>query len=383
MKTNKSNVHFVILGGGIAGLTAAIALRKIGLQPVVVEASPEFNPAGAGLVIALNALEAYRYLGIYEELCKAGKPISQMSIYDQQGKLISRTNTEAFGNNQFNLPIHRASLHRVLLSQLDPSMVITGKKSKIVMNSANGYDIVFEDGTSINADYIIVAEGIHSVTRKQFMPQSTERYSGYTCWRGIATIPGLNIHEASETWGENGRFGIVPLANDQVYWFAVKNAKSGDPSMQSMKSRDLIKIFGEYHDPVSRIIFSTPDDQIFWNDIYDLKPVKQYVFGNIVMIGDAAHATTPNLGQGACQAIEDAVILAYCLKEKPVVYDAFMDFEQKRLKRTHYVVNQSWKMGRMAQMEDKRLIAIRNFLFRAMPEKIIYRKLQKVYEFSI
>jgi 2-polyprenyl-6-methoxyphenol hydroxylase-like FAD-dependent oxidoreductase len=268
------------------------------------------------------------------------------------------------------------------LSQIDASSVIRGKRSKYILNSGNGYDIVFEDGSTINAGYIIVAEGIHSAIRQQFLPHSKERYSGYTCWRGVATIPGLNIQEASETWGKNGRFGIVPLENDKIYWFAVKNAKQNDPEMKSCKTSDLLEMFRGYHNPVRTIIQSTPDDQILWNDIFDLKPVERYVFRNIVLIGDAAHATTPNLGQGACQAIEDAVVLANCLKEDIQVQDAFLSFERKRMKRTHYMVNQSWKMGKMAQLEDKILIAIRNFVFRITPDAIFNRQLQKVYEFN-
>ena len=383
MENRNSHTQFVILGGGIAGLTTAIALKKIGIQALVIEAASDFNPAGAGIVLAVNALTAYQQLGIYDELCKAGNPIRQMSIYDQNRKVISRTNTEVFGKNQFNLPIHRSALHSVLLSQIKASSVIRGKRSRIILNSSNGYTIVFKDGSTINANYIIVAEGIHSVTRQQFLPNSTERYSGYTCWRGVATIPGLNIQEASETWGKNGRFGIVPLGDEGIYWFAVKNAKQNDPEMKLCKSTELSEMFRGYHDPIRTIIRSTPDDQILWNDIFDLKPVKQYVFGNVVMIGDAAHATTPNLGQGACQAIEDAVILANCLKENVQVRDAFSSFESKRIKRTHYVVNQSWKMGKMAQMEDEILIAIRNFVVRLIADKFIYRQLQKVYEFSV
>ena len=381
MKIQNSSPKFVILGGGIAGLTAAIALNKIGIDAVVVEAAPEFKPVGAGIVLAVNALKAYQHLGIYDQLCQAGNPIRQMSFYDQYGKLLKRTHTDLLSNNQFNLPIHRASLHRVLLSQIDETSIITGKKSKIILNAAHGYDIVFEDGSSLNADYIIVAEGIHSTARKQFLPQSATRYSGYTCWRGVVKVPGLDIQEASETWGKNGRFGIAPIGEGQIYWFAVKNARANDQHMRSLKTSDLLKIYSEYHEPIVSIIRATPDDQLLWNDIYDLKPVEQYVFGNIVMIGDAAHATTPNLGQGACQAIEDAFVLAKCLKENSEVREAFAAFERKRIKRTHYVVNQSWKMGKVAQLENNTLIGLRNFMFRAMPDSLFNRQLQKVFTF--
>lgn len=382
MEAQNSTPKFVILGGGIAGLTAAIALKKIGIDVKIIEAAPEFNPVGAGIVLAVNALKAYEYLGIYDELCKAGNPISQMSIYDQKGKLINRTNTEMFGEGRFNLPIHRASLHKVLLSRLDESSVIKGKKSKIILDDRNDYTIAFEDGSSIKANYIIVAEGIHSATRQQFLPRSVKRYSGYTCWRGVANIPGLKIHEATETWGKNGRFGIVPLGGGKIYWFAVKNASRNDQNMRTLKSQDLLQIFKGYHDPIISIIRSTPDDQILWSDICDLKPVDKYAFGNIVMIGDAAHATTPNLGQGACQAIEDAVILAKCLTENSIVQEAFAVFEKQRIKRTHFVVNQSWRMGKVAQLENEALIGIRNCIFRLVPDRVFNRQLQNVYNFS-
>ena len=380
MNTQQSTSTFAIIGGGIAGLTAAIALKRIGVDATIIEASNEFDMVGAGIVLAPNALKAYQYLDVYDELIKTGNPIRQMSIYNQRGKLLSRNNTETYGKGLFSLSIHRAMLHRILLTQLDESFIIKGKRSKSILDRQNGFEIVFEDGSSVMANYIIAADGIHSPVRQQYLPQSTKRYSGYICWRGVTNVPGLKLREASETWGKNGRFGIVPLGNEQIYWFAVKNADINDQHIRSLKRKDLLELYKGYADPIAYIIQSASDDEIFCNDIYDLKPVEKYAFGNIVLIGDAAHATTPNLGQGACQAIEDAVVLVKCLQENSIVHEAFLYFEEKRIKRTHSVVDRSWMMGKVAQWDNATLAGLRNTILRIIPDSVINKQLQDLYK---
>jgi 2-polyprenyl-6-methoxyphenol hydroxylase-like FAD-dependent oxidoreductase len=132
----------------------------------------------------------------------------------------------------------------------------------------------------------------------------------------------------------------------------------------------LLKHFGQFHSPIPEIIRHTKDDQLIWNDIIDIKPLKQFAFGNIVLMGDAAHATTPNMGQGACMAIEDAAILANVLATSESVESAFFAFEQRRIKRTTSIVNRSWQLGRIAQWENPMLIGIRNSLLRLTPPSV-------------
>ena len=370
---------FAILGGGIAGLTAAIALKQIGIEAPVLEAAPAFRPVGAGIALAANAMSAYQRLGIDRQLIEAGHILRRFTIYDHRGGVLNSVRTDDLEGHPVSLAIHRAELHRVLSSQMNPGQIVMNKRSKDLSSTASGYKVSFEDGSELDARYLIVAEGIHSVIRNKIAPGTVERYAGYTCWRGIADNTTLAIDESSETWGAEGRFGIVPLGGNKAYWFACKNAAANDAAMQSWGAGELEENFRSYHPPIPSVIRATPDEQILWNDIIDLKPMPRYAFGNLALIGDAAHAATPNMGQGACQAVEDAVILAGCLKNHAGVEDAFTDFQQRRLKRTHAIVRQSWTMGRIAQIENRWMIFVRNTLSKAVPARFNRKQLEKLY----
>lgn len=377
------NTHptFTIIGGGIAGLTTAVALRRIGQRAMVFEAAPVVRPLGAGLALAANAVQAFGRLGIDEAVVQQGRQLDAFSILDERGNVITRTDSRAiserYGVNNF--AIHRADLHRVLLAQLEPEIIRNGKRAIRLDEQAGGVTVQFDDGTTHQTDYLLVADGIHSSLRRQLLPDSTPRYAGYTCWRAVVNWPGNTLHEASETWGRRGRVGVVPLAGDQVYWFACVNAPAGDSRMRAQTSRDLADRFAPYHAPIPDLLARTPDDRLLWNDIIDLKPLKRYAFGRTLLLGDAAHATTPNMGQGACQAIEDAVVLADELARADAPSGAFRAFERRRLPRTRYVTNTSWRIGRVAQLSHSGLITLRNGLLRLLPARLNERQLETLY----
>jgi 2-polyprenyl-6-methoxyphenol hydroxylase-like FAD-dependent oxidoreductase len=240
--------------------------------------------------------------------------------------------------------------------------------------------IKFGDGSIHETNFLIAADGIHSPIRKKLLPQTEPRYAGYTCWRAVIDNTHLNLSETSETWGTKGRFGISPLKDNKIYWYACINAPQNDASLKSFKVRDLQNHFKDFHAPIPEILSATKDENLIWNDIIDLKPIDHYAFGNIVLIGDAAHATTPNMGQGACQAIEDAVILADELQKDSNIQKAFAQFEQRRLKRTHYIVNRSWTIGKVAQLQNKTLASLRNAMFKLLPTSAGEHQLKRLYE---
>lgn len=380
-----NSYSFVILGGGIAGLTTAIALKKIGIDAMVMEAAIEIKPVGAGLALAANAMMALRKIGVADQVIREGRELKAFSIYDQQGKLISRTDTDP-ANSRYgisNFTIHRADLHRVLLAQLDPRNVLTGKRSVDFTEDSEGFVVRFEDGDQIRAEYLIVAEGIHSPIRRKLIPTQKIRYSGYTCWRGIMDNSDLNIAETSETWGKKGRFGVTPLAKNQVYWYACINAAGLNSPLKNFTNADLEENFKDFHFPIPQVLAGTKPDQIIWNDIIDLEPLPRFAFGNLVLIGDAAHATTPNMGQGACMAIEDAAILASCLENNPKPIQAFKLFEKKRLSRTHRIVQDSWRLGIIAQLENPLLMTLRNTFFRMIPRKVTQKQIETLYQVDL
>lgn len=384
MQQNHSQLSIAIVGGGIAGLTTAIALRRLGLRPTIFESALEIKAVGAGLALAANAIQALERIGIADKVIPAGQALDTFSILDPKGRPINLVDTRAlnarFGLNNF--AIHRADLHRILLQEQGDTPVFTGKKAIGIQQDPQGITLHFQDGSQHTADVALVGDGIHSAIRQQLLPQSQPRYSGYTCWRAVIKNPGIALPGSSETWGAQGRFGLVPLAQDQIYWFLCINAPQNDARMRNFTTGDLADRFRDYHHPIPQILQATAQDLLLWNDIIDLQPIHQFAHGRVLLLGDAAHATTPNMGQGACQAIEDAVVLADQWKKMPgqAPEAIFKAFEQRRLKRTHWVVNQSQSIGKIAQWTNPLAIGFRNWLFRSIPKSFNERQLEKLYQ---
>ena len=380
-----NQAKYAVVGGGIGGLTLAIALQRKGLQVTVYEQTPQVKPLGAGLALAVNAMKAFRELGIDNEVLHAGKALKKLTIKDLKGNILTETDAEKISKKLGvvnNFTIHRGDLHEVLLQQLHPDTVVLGKACVDFEQRADGITMQFQDGSKDEADYVIACDGIHSVFRKKLVPRSEPRYAGYTCWRAvIENVPStVNREETSETWGPGCRFGIVPLTHNRLYWFACVNAPANDQVMKNFDVDDLLSYFGKFHSPIPEIISATKNEQLIWGDIIDLKPLDKFSFGNIVLMGDAAHATTPNMGQGACMAIEDAVILANCLGRTPEPTIAFEEFESMRLPRTKKIVNGSWRLGQVAQIESPLLIWLRNAAVRATPSNVAEKQMRFLHE---
>lgn len=381
-----SSTQFAILGAGIGGLSTAIALQRKGFSVTLYEAAPSFKPLGAGLSLSGNAIRAYEEIGINREVIAIGRQLNVGRGRDVTGRLISETSSaelkERFGVLN-NFTLHRADLHELLLSLLKPGTVQLAKTATEVSQTTDSVSIKFTDRSTIQTDYLIAADGIHSVVRKQLLPGSLPRYAGYTCWRSVVSdLPDdLDWSELTETWGPGRRFGVVPIARNRVYWFATLDAAQDDPRMKRATVKDLQEVFKDFHFPIPQILERTRDEQLIWGDIIDIKPIKQFAFGRIVLVGDAAHATTPNLGQGACMAIEDAATLMNALTSY-APEEAFKRFQDHRIPRTTGIVNQSWTVGRMAQLSNPLLMFLRNALFRSLPKRIVLDQLKNLFDVS-
>ncbi len=372
---------FAVIGAGIGGLTTAIALQRIGIRTRIYESATGFRQVGAGIVLAPNAIKAFTSLGVADDLIEKGHLLQNFSICDQSGAPLTTTPNESAKKFPPSYAFHRAELHASLISKLNSPVITLGMTCVDFFPEGNGITLVFKDGSRDKVDGVIAADGIHSVFRKKLLPKSSLRYSGYTCWRGVTEDSIVSDREAKELWGRGRRFGYVPLSDGRVYWYATVNAKPKDASLRD-NADAVSSLFLDFPELVSLAIKKTAENRMIRNDIYDFPPVSKYAFGNVLLLGDAAHATTPNMGQGACMAIEDAAVLMNCLSKSSDISDAFNTFSAKRLKRTRKIVETSYSLGRISQVENRTFIAIRNKLMRLTPSSVSEKQFRFLYEVS-
>lgn len=374
-------MKYSIIGAGIGGLATALAFEKIGVAYHVYERASEISEVGAGIWLAPNALQVLDYLGILEEVLKSGNAIDRITIGKADLTSLSDSFQDVF-KKEFGfstIAIHRATLQKILVDKLPKEKISFGKgfQSFVVQNDKSIL-INFRDDTTIPTDFLIGADGIHSKVRKQLFPQSSTRYSGQTCWRGIAdfTIGKEFENRGLELWGDQIRFGISKIAEGKVYWFAVVKDKQNQKDIENGRKQKILKRFEEFHPLVKEVITATAEINILRNDISDLKPLENWSKGAISLIGDAAHATTPNMGQGGAQAIEDAYYLSKLIQANPNK-NSFEQFQVQRQPKVNAIVKQSWTLGQMAHWRYGKLF--RNFLLKSMPTKIMESKMQTLY----
>ncbi|MBG8552118.1 FAD-dependent monooxygenase [Hymenobacter guriensis] len=377
--------HFLIIGGGIAGLATAQALLQQQHQVQVVEAAAELREVGAGVVLGANAMRALDRLGLHDTVHQQGFAVTGIGLLDEFGRDLNAIDTRPFTERvgYDNLAIHRAELQRLLLAALPAGIVQLGKRLARFEQTVTQVTAYFEDGSHLTADALLAADGINSRVRRQLLPGSKPRYAGYTCWRGVvdAAVLQLPAGRTTETWGRAGRFGMVPLGNGQVYWFACVNSpEARSAHFRAFRVADLQRQFAGYHAPIPQLLALTTDEQVLWGDILDLKPLRQFHFGRVLLIGDAAHATTPNMGQGAGQAVEDAAALASCLASTDSLEAAFQRFDQRRRRRTARIITQSWQLGKAAQLTNLVLVKLRNAVMRALPSRLNEQQMAFLYE---
>jgi len=373
-------MKILINGGGIAGLTCAIALQKLGIETVVYESTPEKKPVGAGLVIQSNAISALEYLGIEDKIIEAANPINQLVILDEKANVI-KIQKPSSGNRELfsGLAIHRHTLHQILKSYLQENILFTNKKALSFSYINEKVILHFEDGSTAEGDFLVSTDGINSNIRLQLLPDSKPRYAGYFCWRSVIDNSELRITAATETWGTKGRFGIVPINENKIYWYATFNSNQFDVKINHYSLKNLHEHFADYHLLVRQILEKSSDDNLIKNPICDIKPLNQFAFSRVLLIGDAAHATTPNLGQGACQAIEDVMVLHKEIALGKGISSAFRSFERRRVKKTKFIIETSRKLGAIGQFENKFLISLRNMIFKLTPEFVTEHQFKKIY----
>jgi 2-polyprenyl-6-methoxyphenol hydroxylase-like FAD-dependent oxidoreductase len=263
-----------------------------------------------------------------------------------------------------SLGIHRADLLRLLAGAVDRRSIHVYVHC-VGYRSEPGHIIShFADGHDQQTDLLVGADGLYSVIREQLLGQQPPRYSGYTCWRGVALFEDQHVSPgiSSETWGRGQRFGMLPIGNGQVFWYATLNCPAGEQGRAGERKARLSRLFGGWREPIERLIEATEEEAILRNDLFDRRPAHHWGSGRVTLLGDAAHPPTPNLGQGACQALEDALFLAGCLAEEREPVAALRAYEARRMKRSAAIIKQSVLVGKIAQWEQPLLCSLRDGL---------------------
>ncbi|MET0242575.1 MAG: FAD-dependent monooxygenase, partial [Flavitalea sp.] len=301
-----------IIGAGIGGLTMGLGLKRAGIPFRIYERAPEIRPVGAGIIMANNAMQVFKYFGIQHQVEQAGNKVEVVRLTDKLLRPLSSMPLAKFEKKYgvYNVAIHRAALQNVLAEEVGFENISLGKEIREIHPEKN-YVLRFTDGDEVFHKVIIGADGIHSFVRKHVFEASELRPARQFCWRGISesNIDSIYNHQAFECWDRGKRFGFVKISSEKWYWFAVVS------STIEIDTAQLNELFKEFHPVVLTLINSTPADQIVTGPIMDLKPINSFTKNNMCLIGDAAHATTPNLGQGACQAVEDAFAITNLLKK--------------------------------------------------------------------
>lgn len=367
-----------IVGAGIAGLTMAIALKKANVPFIVYESTEQIKPVGAGIAIANNAMQVYRHLGISDALNQLGVRISTVLLTDMKLNVLTKSDLTSF-EEQYqlaNIAIHRSELHKVLIAEVGMEHIVLNKRLEDLNHRDDGlYTLHFTDGTSASYVYVIGADGIHSKVRQALYGDYRLRDAKQVCWRGVLDfdLPEEYDHVALEGWGRGDRFGFVKLDDQQVYWYFLVNEN------KYIENQDLNTLIKNCCPLVKRMIDQTSTEDIFQSKIYDLPLIQEWSKGKTCLIGDAAHATTPNLGQGACQAIEDVYVISKLL-EKFSLEEAFHKFTAIRRKKAHGIVCESWKLGQIAQLSNPIITTARNTAFKLLPSFLKDKQIKKMFE---
>jgi 2-polyprenyl-6-methoxyphenol hydroxylase-like FAD-dependent oxidoreductase len=374
----------IIAGGGLGGLAAEVALLERGFQVAVFEKSSELREVGAGLSVWPNATLVLKKLGLLDEALRLGEPILRLLLNNWRGTNLLEVRAVA-GCETPAICIHRAELMSVLKSRVPAESVHLGERLVEFEDNGDVATARFSSGRTIEGDALIGADGIQSTVRTLLWGESKPVYSGYQGWRGVAEcVPAsYPAGTAIELWGRGQRFGVERLSRNRTFWYATANAPEGSFGDRARWKDQLSKLFAGWANPVHELIEATESASILKHEIEDRRPTSRWGRGRITLLGDAAHLTTPNLGQGACMALEDALVVARSLSEGRLDTPyRLRQYESLRHRRTALLTREARRVGRIGQLENGLAVFVRDLALRLTPNVFSELRHRKYFSFS-
>lgn len=362
----------LIVGGGIGGVTAALALRRAGARVTLVEREGAFSPVGAGIVLAPNAIAILRRLGVDTS---SGERVRSMALRTADHALLQKVDLDPLSETLGPaFAFHRGELHRALLEAM-PADVEVRCGTALVSLADQGEVVVarMAEGADEAYDLVVGADGIQSQVRHHLGGGPELRYSGYTCWRAVCANPGVS--ESVEMWGRGARAGMVPLSGGRLYVFLVVSAPRRAPALAWPEG--FLAVFGGFGGPCPAVLRALDGVPLLHHDLEELDE-PAWGRGRIWLLGDAAHAMTPNLGQGAAMAIEDALVVGACLGDEPAVGHA--RYVGARHARVRKIQLDARRLGQVAHWRNRPAIWLRNALLRLAPRSVGDRQYLGVVE---
>jgi 2-polyprenyl-6-methoxyphenol hydroxylase-like FAD-dependent oxidoreductase len=369
--------RFLVVGAGLAGLATAVGLQRRGHRVTIVEERTDTS-SGAGISIWPNALAALDELGLGDAVRDAGGRVTAGAVRWQDGSWLRTPAPErmvtALGEPL--VVVRRSVLTTLLSDALADGTIESGVAATDVSAGPSGVRLALSDGTTRDADAVVGADGVGSVVARQLNGPLGRRYAGYTAWRGVAAHA-LDPLLSGETMGTGTEFGHVALGSEHTYWFATERGPEGR-SAPNGELTYLQSKYGTWPAPIPDLLAATAPGDVLRNDLYDRTAARHWARGPVVLVGDAAHPMRPHLGQGGCQGLEDAAILAHLVDRGPDPSSAFARFVAARRPRTTALARESRLIGQVVNLRPAFLSAAAMRASALVPESFVTRQLASV-----
>lgn len=367
-------VSVAIVGAGIGGLSCALALRQVGVDVHVYEQADRLSEVGAGIGLWPGALRSLARIGITDRFWQVPRcTFREAETATPDGRALVRFDISELSPDRPGFVLRRSDLHSCLVDSVGGHAITLDSEVVGVAQEAGGAVLSMADGTEARADVVIGADGLRSVVRRILFGDREPRYSGETCYRGLAPLRVADTGLLREVQGAGLRGAVHPVDADTVYWWAARRSPADVAETPAERKRVLLERYAGWQGGLPEAVALTPADQILKNDLFDRPPLSSWYTGRVALLGDAAHPTTPNLGLGGCMAIEDALVLARAFDANGVPETAFSQYQRQRQRRTRRVVRTSAMFGRLGSLSSPAAIRAREIAIALTPTSVAKR----------